>query len=180
MYIVVEQYFRSGKDMTTKEKTNAVEFEKLSYQEKLDYLHEQEEKKVHKSELKKIKDLKCIKCGTPFKLPAKTFEDHRSKSIIEVCKKCDIQNRIGVRYHRDENGIRIAEYKQTLRGYPWETKLPGMFNGDETKKWVEDEDRRIQQNNSRYLRREDQIQVRALQLALDEIDKLKKEIKKLK
>ena len=156
------------KNLSANNKPEKVKFEDLSYDEQRAIIDQKELDDIEKEDIKNIKLIKCKKCKKSLKIDPKIFmESKKNRAIIETCKNCDMQNRIQVKFQQDINGLIHANISQNLRGYSWVENAPFKFSDDELRKWVAEENGKILDNKSSFQRREEQILVRALNLALN-------------
>jgi len=120
-------------------------------------------------ETKKIKDIRCKACGTKLRVKPEDFMKVGVPPKMFECPKsdCEVLNKVIVSYDTPPEEYGEAEIIIKMKGFAWESLHPGQLSPKHIKKWLEAENEKIVINKSNILRREEQVQVRALNLILN-------------
>jgi transposase-like protein len=120
-----------------------------------------------KEQEKEIRKIKC-KCGRSLKVNPKEFmKEDKSKAKRYTCDKCQLQTKVQVTY-RGKPGEVEPDIKINRLGKAWANLPPSKLSDDQIKEWIANETENIKKGKSRFPKKEDQIQIRALDLALNQ------------
>lgn len=117
--------------------------------------------KQHEKELRKIK----CKCGKSLKVNPKDFmgrDGTRAKRY--TCEKCQLQTKVQVTYNKELGEL---ELKINRLQKAWVEMHPSKLSDDQIKEWVKDEVENLKRGRSKFPRKEEQILLRAIDLAIN-------------
>ncbi|AEG18643.1 hypothetical protein [Methanobacterium paludis] len=124
-----------------------------------------------KDEEKRIKEIKCPKCGKNLGLKPEDYMQKGSKATTIECPKCEQLIYTLVEYH-DEPEQTSARMATKSKGYAWETQAPGIWKDKHTLRWAKEESEKLENNASR-LTEENQKILRVQALILKELKLIK-------
>jgi hypothetical protein len=122
-------------------------------------------KSVLDNEKKRLKSLN--KCTTPnCKGKLEGFDVNKflmkgRKSYRLECDKCHRLHRLLIVYP-DEPGLCTGELKIIPLEYAWRTNHPAIMTEEQLDIWMADEEKRVLDNKSNYVKRDDQLVIRSI------------------
>lgn len=165
----VEEVIEKEEVTIDKEVLNVHEISTPAEAERIQAIAESKKIEFHlKDEAKKIRAIKCS-CGNSLKLKPKEFMvTDKSKAKKIECSKCHRYTRVQIQYKGNpENTEAIIKIK--AGNFAWESDVPGSLSDENLVKWIAEEEEKIKNNQSSFIRREEQILVRCINLALKKL-----------
>lgn len=98
-------------------------------------------------EAKRIESTTCPKCDAPLKLKAEDYMQEGNIPKVIECAKCENLVRVFVNYKASPQ-ISRADISTKSRGYAWATQRPGDWKDKHVKRFVEEEQERLENNIS--------------------------------
>lgn len=153
-----------------KEVNNGTILEEIKSEEEADEVIEiAKQKKAElklKEQEKEIRKIKC-KCGKSLKVNPKDFMiADKSKAKRYTCDKCQLQSKVQITYNGEPGEVE-PDIKINRLQKAWVEMHPSKLSDKQLCEWVADENESIKKNRSKFPRREDQLMIRALDLALN-------------
>ena len=134
-------------------------------------------KSILDGEKKRLKDLN--KCTTPnCKGKLEGFDINKflmkgRKSYRLECTKCHRLHRLLVVYN-DEPGLCTGDLKIIPLEYAWRTNHPAKMTEEQLDIWMADEEKRVLDNKSNYVKRDDQLIIRSIAMMIRKLRELNK------
>jgi hypothetical protein len=127
-----------------------------------------------KAKLKKLNKCATPKCkGKLEGFDVNKFLMKGRKSYRLECNKCHRLHRVLVIY-QDEPGLCSGELSVTPLEFAWRTNHPSKMTDDQLTVWLDDEDKKVIDNKSNYIKRDDQLVIRSLAMINRKLSKVKK------
>ncbi|MDH7506206.1 MAG: hypothetical protein QHH15_00260 [Candidatus Thermoplasmatota archaeon] len=151
-------------------------------QDAIELIKAKKVKRTLENERKRLRDInKCLSpdCDGSFG----DFEIDRllqkgRKSYRLECEKCHRMHRLLIIYN-DEPGLEEGEITITPLEYAWRTNHPAKMTEEQLSIWVNDESEKVVENRSVYMRRDEQLLIRTLNMVRQKVDELIKTNKQL-
>lgn len=138
-------------------------------------------KKTLANEKKRLKEInKCLSpdCEGNFSdFEVDRFLQKGRKSYRLECEKCHRMHRLLVIYN-DEPGLEEGEITITPLEYAWRTSHPAKMTENQLKTWVADEADKVVGNRSVYIRRDEQLIIRTLEMINVRLEKVEEQLSK--
>ena len=115
-------------------------------------------------EKQKIEDVTCPACDNALGLKAEDYLKTGNLPQIIECPKCEMLASVNIRY-ADDPSVAYAEITVKEQGYAWETQAPSEWTDTHTKRWAQEESKKLADAKS-TLSPEGQKLFRVLQLSL--------------
>ncbi len=140
-------------------------------------------KRVLEDEKKRLnKENRCLtpQCkGKLVDFNAEKYLIKGKKSYRLECDTCHRLHRLKV-FYPDEPGLSTGEIILTAMEFAWRTNHPSKMTEDQLTIWLDEESKRIVKNKSEYIRRDEQLMLRILDMVNKKTNKILKENQNLK